>query len=317
MPPESDGLPLLTYAAMVWRRRVLVLIATLGMAVPAFAVSALQPPVYQSSASLLLAQQELDANSNIGTAELTDRQMNTQVALLTSDEVGEAARRHGATTVVRALTATNSNVITLTATTTDPAKASATVEAYARAYAEYRIEQARRTIDEAAAELEERIGRLQEQIRALPRPEQRAALEPQQANLQAQLGRLQTQRGLVGSGVITVRKPNTPTSPISPTPVRDALLAMVVGLVLGISLAVLLETLRLRRTPRAGDSRHSSAAHAWAPSPPSEAQVAVPMGAVTAAAVATKDRPDHPSPPSTPQPPSSRGRPGDYGPNGR
>jgi len=38
---RSDGLPLLTYASMVWRRRMLVLVIAGVMAVPAYAVSAL------------------------------------------------------------------------------------------------------------------------------------------------------------------------------------------------------------------------------------------------------------------------------------
>jgi uncharacterized protein involved in exopolysaccharide biosynthesis len=230
---------------MVWRRRVIVLIVALGMAVPAFAVSALQTPQYQATGQILLTQQQLDENLNVKDTVLTDTQINNKLATLTGVEVTERARQQGATSTVQVSGMAVSNVVTLSAQDPDPRQAAATVEAYVRAFSEYRTQQARKTLDSAAAQLQNRIASLQEQINRLA-PADRASLQEQQASVQAQLGRVQIQHGLVASGVEVVQNPAVGQSPVSPTPVRDALLALVLGLALGISLAVLLETLRRR-----------------------------------------------------------------------
>jgi capsular polysaccharide biosynthesis protein len=259
MAPQLDGLPLLSYAAMVWRRRFLVLIITLGMAAPAFAVSALQTPQYQAVGQILLHQQQLDENLNVKDAVLTDIQINNRVATLTGAEVAELARQQGATSPVRVVGSAGSNVITLTAEDPDPRQAATTVEAYVRAFSEYRTQQSRKTLDSAAAQLQSRIAsqqqqidRLQQQIDRLAPADraslltQQASVQTQQASVQTQLGRVQVQQGLLSSGIEVVLNPAVGQSPVSPTPVRNALFALVLGLVLGVSLAVLLETVRLR-----------------------------------------------------------------------
>lgn len=245
MATQSDGLPLLTYALMVWRRRFLVLIIALGMAVPAYAASAVQIPQYQATGQILLSRQQLDENLNVSPGVLTDTQVGNQIAIMTGPEVADRARQQGATSPVRVIGSTGSNVVTLTTENTDPRQAAATVEAYVRAFSEYRTQQARNSLDSAAAQLQNRIASLQEQINKLA-PADRASLQEQQASLQQQLGRIQIQQGLLSSGIEVVQNPAAGRSPISPTPVRDALLALVLGLALGISLAVLLETLRRR-----------------------------------------------------------------------
>lgn len=246
MGPDSDGVPLFVYAGMIWRRRILVLIVALAMAVPAFAFSALQTPVYQSSAQLLLARQQLDENFNLITSELTDLQVDTQLAILGSEDIAERARGYGATSEIRAQGGTNSNVVTLTASSPDPARAAATVQAYARAYAEYGTEQESQALEAAAIRLDERLALLQEQINSARRPEERVALEGQRITVQEQVGRVQIQRGLAAPGGLILNPAEVPESPISPNPIRDASLALVIGLALGISLAVLLETVRRR-----------------------------------------------------------------------
>lgn len=245
MTPLSEEFTLSSYVSMVWRRRVLVLLVALGMAGPAFAVSAVQTAQYQATAQVLLSQQALDANFNIQDVVLADTQVNNLVALMTGSDVAERARQQGATTTIAATTETTSNVITLSAVDPDPQRAVATVEAYVRAFSEYRTERARKTLNSAAAELQNRISGLQDQINEASLAG-RGGLEQQQASLQAQLGRIEVQQGLTGSGVTLVQNPVVPQSPVSPMPVRDALFALVLGLALGITLAVLLETLRPR-----------------------------------------------------------------------
>jgi len=264
MAIQSDGLPLLSYASMVWRRRVLVLIIALAMAVPAFAVSALQTPQYQATAQILLSQQQLDEDFNVETAVLTDTQVSSLIAILTSVQVAERARQQGGTSEVQAVGSADSNVVTVTAEDSDPQRAAATIGAYEQAFSAYLTRQQRQTLDDAAAQLENTIARFQERISSAA-PEDRFALQGQLSTLQGQLGRVQVQQELVTSGVTMVQNPGVPQSPVRPTPVRNALLALVLGLALGISLAVLLETLQRR-------SDVESPAYAPAPEPPPERQ---------------------------------------------
>jgi len=264
MTIQSDGVPLLNYASMVWRRRVLVLIITLVMAVPAFAVSALQTPRYQATAQILLSQQQLDEDFNIETAVLTDTQVDSLIAILTSVQVAERARQQGGTSEVQAVSSTDSNVVTVTAEDFDPRRAAATIGAYVQAFSGYLTRQERQTLDDAAAQLESTIARLQERISSAA-PEDRFRLQDQLTIPQGQLGRIQVQQELIASGVTMVQNPTVPQSPVSPTPVRNALLALVLGLALGISLAVLLETLQRR-------SDVESPAYAPVPEPPPERQ---------------------------------------------
>lgn len=255
MLDDSDGLPLFAYAEMVWRRRILVLVVALGMAVPAYAVSALQAPVYLSSAALLLAQQDVDADYNVGTTVLSDVQIDTQIAILTSVDVTERAVGEGATSVVRAVGSDNSNVIALTATGSTPQQAADTVEAYISAYSGYRVEQIQRTLTEATDQLEEGIAQLQAEASTATLPADRASIENQLSTLTEQLGRLQIQEGITEAGVTVVQRAVVSDQPISPSPLRDVLLALVIGLALGISLAVLLETIRRRSAQQAADGQ--------------------------------------------------------------
>lgn len=248
MAHQSDSIPLLSYASMVWRRRFLVLIIALGMAIPAFAVSAMQTPEYYAAGQILLTQRQLDENLNIRDGVLTDTQVGNQVAILTGPEVSELARQQGATSPFQAVGKAGSNVVTLSARDQDPQRAAGTVEAYMRAFSEYRTQQVRKTLDNAAIQMQSRITSLQEQINKLA-PEDRAELQGQLATVQAQLGRAQIQQGLVSSNIEVVQNPAVGQSPISPTPVRNTLFALVLGLALGISFAVLLETLRRRSAP--------------------------------------------------------------------
>lgn len=247
MAPQSDSLPLASYAAMLWRRRVLVLIIALGMTVPAFVISASQTPQYEATAQILLTQHQLDDNLNVKDTALTDIQVSNQVAIINGPEVAKRAREQGGTSPFTAVSTSSSNVIKLTSLAPDPRQAEGTVEAYMRAFTEYRAEQVRKALASAANQLQSRIATLQEQINKLA-PADRALLDTQQASVQANLGQVEIQQGLVTSGVEVVQDPTVEESPITPTPVRNSLFALVVGLVLAVSLAVLLETMR-RATP--------------------------------------------------------------------
>ena len=245
MSVQSDGIPLLSYAAMVWRRRLLVLVITLLMVVPAVVVSVIQTRQYQAVAQILLSSQKIDENFNIDTGALTDTQVANLIALLTSTEVEAAARAQNRTADVSAVGTANSNLVTISALDTSRQGAASTIDAYIAAFTEYLTRTEQQTLDAAAAQQQNRIARVSEQI-ASADPAEQVPLREQLASLQDQLGRVEAQKELVTAGVIVVQAPVASAEPVSPTPVRNGLLALVLGLALGISLAILLETMRRR-----------------------------------------------------------------------
>lgn len=245
MSTEPEGIPLLGYAAMVWRRRFLVLALVLAMVVPAVAVSALETRQYQAVAQILLASQKIDENFNIDNAPLTDTQIGNLIAILTSTEVAAAARAAGGLADVAAVGKASTNLVTIRALDTDPQRAARTIDAYVTAFSDYLTRGERQTLDAAATQQQNRITRLSELIAAAATGDQ-AGLQEQRAALQEQLARIESQKELVTAGITVVQAPATSSSPVSPTPVRNGLLAVVLGLALGVSVAILLETLRRR-----------------------------------------------------------------------
>lgn len=245
MSIRSDGTPLLGYAAMVWRRRLLVLTLVLAMVVPAVAVSALETRQYQAVAQILLASQKIDDNFNIDTAPLTDTQIGNLIAILTSTEVAAAARAAGGLADVSAVGKASTNLVTIRALDTEPQRAARTIDAYVAAFSDYLTRAERQTLDAAATQQQNRITRLTELIATADAGNQ-AGLQEQRAALQDQLARIESQRELVTAGITVVQAPVASSTPVSPTPVRNGLLALVLGLALGISVAILLETLRRR-----------------------------------------------------------------------
>lgn len=279
MPVQSDGIPLWSYAAMVWRRRLLVLVITLLMVIPAVVVSAVQTRRYQAVAQILLSSQKIDENFNIDTGALTDTQVANLIALLTSSEVEAAARAQNGTADVSAVGKANSNVVTISALDTSPQGAAATINAYIAAFTAYLTRTERQTLDAAVAQQQNRIARLTEQI-ATAGPAEQVQLREQLASLQDELSSVEAQKELVTAGVIVVQAPAASAEPVSPTPVRNGLLALVLGLALGISLAILLETMRRRTAVPAPIADAATEPATWAaerqPPPAYAAAVAEP-----------------------------------------
>jgi uncharacterized protein involved in exopolysaccharide biosynthesis len=278
MSVQSDGIPLLNYGAMVWRRRWMVLIIAAAMVIPAYVGSAVQARQYQAVAQILLTSEKVDENFNINSPALTDPQVSSLIAILTSSDIESAARAQNGTAQVSAIGKANTNLVTITALDTSPERAAATIDAYITAFSDYLTRSKRDTLDAAANQQKSLIAGAAAKLASAGVADQTQQRE-QLTSLQEQLGRIEAQRNLVTSGVIVVRKPIAADDPVSPTPVRNALLALVLALILGISLAILLETLR-RRSPVATPQHatppptatpaSSGNGHRRGPSPPNQ-----------------------------------------------
>jgi succinoglycan biosynthesis transport protein ExoP len=151
------------------------------------------------------------------------------------------------------------DVIKVGATSTDPRRAARVANAYAEAYVDLRQQQAVDGLLKAVEKIKVKVDELQTQIDALDRQiaqsplearladnplvPRRAVLIQQQGAFQGRLDEVQVTANLKTGDAQLVTPASTPLRPDSPQPRRDAVVALVVGLLLGVALALLREHL--------------------------------------------------------------------------
>ncbi|HEY3209194.1 MAG TPA: polysaccharide biosynthesis tyrosine autokinase [Actinomycetota bacterium] len=207
-------------------------------------------PVQNPATSLAIAQQpNLDTERELVLSEAVARkvQENAKVSLSVS-----ALLRHARVQVL-----TDTEVMEVKYVDPDPATAARLANAFATAYVEFRSEQTLDQFQAAAVAVQRRIDGIQESLSSLNQkiqetkdPSSRATLQAQRDALVASLGVLQerlldvqSNASVAQGGAQIVQRADQPRSPVSPNKRRDAALALLAGLALGIGLAFLRERL--------------------------------------------------------------------------
>ena len=232
-------------------------------AVVVYGLSSLRTDQYQATASMRVVDPNSEAIFD-GVQVRVDpsRDVDTQLRLLRSDDLRVAVEQQLAEagdqiTSVSVSAAGTTDIIDVTVTSPDPEIAAAAANAYATIYVEQRQEQVRAGFTVRADELREQAAQLDAQIRDIDiqltgeiSDADRAVLEAQRASLVTQQGELRTRaiefdvEAATRSGNVELAESaSVPTSPSSPNPRRDAMLAAVLALLLGIGLAFLLDRL--------------------------------------------------------------------------
>jgi polysaccharide biosynthesis transport protein len=258
--PESGKreLELRDYLSVLRRRKGVIVLTVLVVVGAALVFSYLQTPVYESTAEVLVrprtSEQILTPNADRTQAAAdAQRAIDTEIKVLQSRTVEDAVRKKlGRVSDISASAAGQTDVISISARNTNAARAARDANTYARTYLEIRRNQAVDDFLSAGNEVQGKIVDLQHQIDALPaspRPDanvdaQRSSLEQQQAYYRQQLDQLQVaaQISQSGGGQI-VSRATTPSSPAQPNVIRNGLLALALGLLLGVGLAFLREYL--------------------------------------------------------------------------
>lgn len=286
MPQGTGRDNSLRHQVAVLRRRwpVVVLLAVLGC-LTAFWVTARQAPVYRATASVLLqpsnAEQILGGTS--GSFGGDETEADTEIEVMRSQVVRDAVRAklgHNPNVAIEARGFTN--VLDIHASSTDPRAAAAEATTFADVYVELRrsqrVEDLLKTgelIQAQIVELDKKIDQLEKPLRDLDArlgtttdqrlriqlqqqreatadaiSAERRTLEARRSSFDDQLNRLQLLKGLgISGGVQVVSRADVPTTPISASPRRNGALGLGGGLVLGLTLAFLLDQAddRLRR----------------------------------------------------------------------
>ena len=262
-PPGSTEPDLAAYVKVLRRRKWTIAVVTVILVGTAVGVSMLQEPIYQSTARLLIPTQDRSSIFNPTTGQRNDprRAVESELLVLDSEPVRSGVRqRLGTAPPISATAIGDADGVEVTAESPDAGRSAAVANAYAGAYIEFRRRQGTEGLLEAGHQITEKLAQFQAELEGLDAEignanmaedanatrgliEERDSLVQQQALFKQRLDELQVEASLVGGDAVLLTPAPVPTSPVSPRPMRDALLAMAAGLFLGVGLALLREHL--------------------------------------------------------------------------
>jgi tyrosine-protein kinase len=239
-----DGRPtsVADYLAILRRRKWIVVIPPVIAAVLAFVVSSTHSPTYRAEAQILVDRTSLLSSiTQVGDPSLGDptRFLNTQADIARSPGLASRVGAELGITAGRVLKETDvtpsadADVLAVAAEDQSSGTAVRLVNTYARRFTDFTRERSTARIDDALVSLRARLKSLAAhgQIGS-PEYDQ---LAQQQSQLEV-LGKL-----LAGNTIVL--QPANHASKVRPRPKRQALLAGLLGLVLGLALAFLAEAL--------------------------------------------------------------------------
>jgi capsular polysaccharide biosynthesis protein/Mrp family chromosome partitioning ATPase len=257
--PVRDSAQLNDYAALLrrqWWLVVLCVVLGVGLGVGYTGLAATQ---YTSTTSVLVTATGVDEQPTTVAGRVSDINLDTEAQLVTSTEiVGAAADAIGyagnPAELVSRVSITvppNTEILDIGFTATTAPAAQAGAEAFATAYLDNRRKAADATLEASRTSLQARIDDLTSQLQAvsstiagLPADSaERAFSEAKASSLNNQIGSLGTQLNQVGATTVTpgrvITSASLPRSPSSPDLALDVVAGALLGLLLGLGLAVL------------------------------------------------------------------------------
>jgi len=247
---RADVSTLSDYAAILARRKLLVVLALVLVPAAAIAVSLTQEPLYEGEAHVLLTRQSL-ANTLQGTTDPTvfqeaERVVQTEAEIAATLEVAgralDEAPRADLSAAELLETSTvepepNVDLLRFSVRHGDAELAAELATAYARAFTEYRTEAATEPLVRARREVRARIVELQVAGAEATSPVLQGLLDKEQ-----QLLTLET----LQTGNATVVREAGDAAQVRPRTLRNAALGVTLGLGLGVLLAFLADALDTR-----------------------------------------------------------------------
>lgn len=246
---HQDGSTLRDYLRVVRRRKWIILAAVVIAPLAAVLLSLRQEPLYQSSADVLLSRQNIAADLN-GLSDpsfyyLPERVAQTQAELARvpalAQRIVRAADIEGmdAYSLLESSSVTadpDSDLLRFKVTHANPAAAIALTTEYASQYTRYKSELDTSSVVRARREVTNRLRQLSTDGQAAT---------PLYQNLVEKEQQLRTIEALQTATAFVVRPADTAWR-VQPKPVRNGVIALLVGILLGLGLAFLRETLDTR-----------------------------------------------------------------------
>jgi succinoglycan biosynthesis transport protein ExoP len=246
---EINGeMTLRDYSAVVLRRKWVVIAAVLIAVAVAVVSSALQTPIYSADAEILVQPRGQDGLFEDRIVNLNDRAIQTEIQVIEGGAVRARVQQDLALeelpAEVEASSVGQTDVVRVAVRSTNAVNARTLANAYAEAYISVRLEQSVNELLAASTEVQKAITQLQTQMDALADDDpSRPGLVAQLSNFSSTLDQLRVDQALRTGGATIIKSAETPESPVEPTPARTATLAFVVGLLIGLGAAFLLDYL--------------------------------------------------------------------------
>ncbi len=260
-PGESTELDLRDYVRVLWARKWVVLVATLVMVAAAYGFSQRQEPVYEATAQFRVVAAVDPTVAQASRA--TQISPETEIEVLQSAPVIERVRAAlgGEAPPITAEPVSGTEFVTVKGESTDPETAAAIPNAYVDAYRDYRRQQTIDSLTPVRDQFQARFDAVQVEVNDLTTQlngvspvtqpqtyadlvDRRSAAQSRQVPIRAEIDRLNTQLEVGVTGGVREGTPAVvPTEPSRPTPVRNALLALPIGLAFGVGLVFLFEHL--------------------------------------------------------------------------
>jgi capsular exopolysaccharide synthesis family protein len=257
MDAPDDQSDLREYVQILWRRRWVVILVTLGFLGLTLAYCFLTTPVYQGTADLLLTPQisttVLEAGDSNYAGPIVDVPTTTQVieSASVADQVYKTVPNAPPVNVTQVGT---TNVVEVSTQSTNAHLAAKAATAYANAYIKLEQSQALSSLSSAVGILQGHLNTVQLAIANVNKELQGAtgnaaealgtqlsALQQEQLSIQTQLSNYEFAATESSGGGQVLTAATVPSSPVKPKTIEYALLAVFLGLAIGIGMAMLLE----------------------------------------------------------------------------
>ena len=244
---DTQGVTLRAYARVIWRRKWVVIVMTVLLLGLALGKAYTTTPLYQATATLMY-ETPLDVadplSGSYTDATTRETEMNAVASVIASPDLGARAnRRLGADDIAVGWAVTASppeatsgaytgSTVLVTGVSPSAATAARAANAYAAAFTEYRKAQEQEQVRQAQQVIEN-------QIDAFKTVESRQSAE--YFTLLQRLQDLDILEATVTGNFRVLVPATTPSAPFSPNPLRNGVMGLAAGLVIGIGLALLLE----------------------------------------------------------------------------
>ncbi len=252
-------LELRDYLGVLWRRKKFIVISVLLLVTTALGLSYAQTPVYRATTVFLLPAESPVATGSGGAKGVGPAEQAVEV-ILSPNVRDKVVEQLGQVPKATAAPTPGGGFIEVKAESADPKQAAAVADAYVNQYLAFRRDFAIKDLEKSIGEIEPRFNAAQAKVNEI-NGRLASALPFQRQTLEIQLGpelsqnlaqarqdgqtladlRLALTKTKNETTLITPAK--APDSPVRPTPVRNAVLALPIGLVIGVALAFMFEHL--------------------------------------------------------------------------
>ena len=235
-----------TYIRVIERRKLTIILVTLGILGLALAYSVTKTPIYTASAQVLVPDVSAASALQPTSSQLQPAAASAQRSLTDAQQFAEGGQTRAAVRAtlhyepnVSVTPSTNADVLTFTASSTSKSQSAKAANVYAQTYIS--VNQANQVSQYAGQvlALQSSITKLQRMATSLPAgSEQSAAAKSSITSITQSLQVLQTTSELVAeTGPTILNAAVPPTSQSSPKLYRNGALGLVFGLIFGLGLA--------------------------------------------------------------------------------